>query len=283
LPTPRIIKMQAWTRSASTTACANDWLGGSGVVLSDLHLGASNARPGDLLRFLDELQPRRIAHLVINGDMFDDAALSGVDQKHLAVVDRLREMNRADVRVTVTRGNHDPDAITLRTLLACNACDEVIVESAGKQFLVCHGDRWDRSLGWPSLVVNGADYVYRFSQRIDPSHRLARALKHRCKWFVRATTEVQRGAIDGASARGCDGAMVGHTHAALDVTSRGVRYLNSGCWTERPMGYLRFGDDVPSGAELRLWTPPVRAFFSSLRRSGRPSSLRVTDMPEPTP
>ncbi len=240
-------------------------------MISDVHLGASNARPCDLLRFLDEIDANRLDHVVVNGDLFDGPSLGGVPDRHLAVIRRLVELAKLGVNVRVALGNHDPREIH-SALLGCSVHHEIILENVGRRFLVCHGDRWDRSLSWPSMLVNGADYVYRLSQRIDPTHRLARTLKHRCKWFVRATAEVRRRAIAHAGANGFDGVIVGHTHGAADETFGGVRYLNSGCWTERPMGYIRFGDDVSGGAELHLWTPPVRAFFS--RRFTAPAATR---------
>jgi UDP-2,3-diacylglucosamine pyrophosphatase LpxH len=233
------------------------------VVISDLHLGASNARPADVLRFFDEVRVDQLDHLVVNGDLFDRPSLADLATQHVRVAERLAELARCGVRVSVLLGNHDPEPCELRSLLTgCDLQLQRTIACGGKRYLVCHGDRWDRSLSWPSLIVHGADYVYRLSQRIDPTHRLARALKHRCKWFVRATTEVRRRAVEHARVDGYDGVIVGHTHAAVDETFAGVRYLNSGCWTERPMGYVRFGDDVPDGAELHLWTPPSRAFFS---------------------
>lgn len=204
------------------------------VVLSDLHLGARNCRTEDVLRFLDWVDAERI---ILAGDTFDDPLLRGLNGRHLAVLERLRELT-AGGAVTWLRGNHDPAPDWWDTVLGLPCDDEAELPVGSRRYLIFHGHRWDRSLDWPRWLVDGADEVYRFSQRVDPTHRLARFLKHRCKHFCRAVDRLQRMATVEARRRAFDGVIVGHTHQAADRWQGGTHFLNSGCWTEKPAAFV---------------------------------------------
>lgn len=208
------------------------------VVLSDLHLGARNCRAEDVLRFLDWVDAERI---VLNGDIFDDPMLRGLERSHLAVLERLRELS-AERSVEWLRGNHDPEPEWWETVLRLPCHEETELAVGDKRYLVFHGHRWDRSLDWPHWLVNGADEIYRFSQRVDPTHRLARFLKHRCKHFCRAVDRLQRMATVEARRRLYDGVVVGHTHVAADLWQGSTHFLNSGCWTEKPAAFVGVRD-----------------------------------------
>ena len=88
------------------------------------------------------------------------------------------------------------------------------------------------------MVISAAEAVYNGCQRIDPSHRLARYLKHKSKWFCHAVAALRREAIAAAQRRNLAGVILGHTHVAADERIDGVHYVNCGCWTERPATFV---------------------------------------------
>lgn len=234
------------------------------VVLSDLHLGAANARADELLKFLDWVEADQI---VIAGDLLDDPQLRRLSRLDVEALDVLRGIDR-DGRLVWLRGNHDPDPHFGRAVLGIQLVDDLRLAVGDHCYLVCHGHRWDRSLSAPQWLVAGADRVYRLSQHLDRSHNLARRLKRGCKRFCRAIACVHDGAVREAELRFLDGVVVGHTHVAADRRVRGVHLLNSGCWTERPSAFVGVSD---GRARRYFWEGVQRR----AARAGRQSTAAV--------
>lgn len=204
------------------------------VVVSDLHLGARNSRSFDFLQFLESIDTPR---LILAGDLFDDPQFRGLRPCDVQVVNTLRQLS-ASISVQWLCGNHDPPPRWFSGLLGIEAQDELLLDVGDKRYLVYHGHGWDRALEWPGVVISAAEVVYYGCQRIDPSHRLARYLKHKSKWFCRAVAALRHQAIAAARRRNLSGVILGHTHVAADDWIGGVHYVNCGCWTERPAGFV---------------------------------------------
>lgn len=211
------------------------------VIVSDLHLGARNSRAAEFLDFLTDL---RCDRLILAGDVFDNPGLRGLTPLHVGVLARLRRL-AAKHEVIWIRGNHDPAPEFCTAVLGVEFRNEYLLSAHGRRYLVCHGHAWDRSIELPWIVVEGADAIYRGAQQLDPTHRLARQLKRKSKWFCGAVNAIRRRAIWAARRRGLDGVIIGHSHVASEVRWRDVHYVNCGCWTERPAGYVGVrGDHV---------------------------------------
>lgn len=203
------------------------------VILSDLHLGARNARTGQILEFLDWVKADR---LILAGDVFDTPTLRRLNEGCLRVIDVLGEFSRKHELVWL-RGNHDPVEARVPQWNAITR-EEMIVEVGGRPYYVCHGHTWDRAMELPAWIINGADAIYHLAQRIDPSHRLARRLKRSCKLFCRSVRMIQDRAVAVARQQGLCGVILGHSHVAHNTHVDGVHYLNAGCWTETPSAFV---------------------------------------------
>lgn len=214
------------------------------VVVSDLHLGARNARTQEFLSFLRTIRADR---LIVNGDLFEDPWLRGLRAEDVAVLDALRRYARHS-DITLLRGNHDPEETWYAGVLGMPIRDEMPLHIGEQKYLVYHGHGWDKAMELPALVIAMADAVYAGTQWLDPTHRLAKALKRKCKTFCRAVKNLRIAAVNAALERGFDGVILGHTHIQEDTLietpgQRTVHYLNSGCWTERPCGYIGINRD----------------------------------------
>jgi UDP-2,3-diacylglucosamine pyrophosphatase LpxH len=219
------------------------------IVLSDLHLGAANSRGEELLRFLDQVDPQ---HVVLAGDVFDRPHLGHLRDVDLRVLEALRQL-AMDRHVEWLGGNHDPSKTFFRAVLGIDAKDETTLDLGdGRRYLVYHGHGWDHALTWPKWIIAGADGVYHTSQRIDPSHRLARFLKVNCKLFTKSVGRLRDRAVAVARRRGMDGVILGHCHMSEDVVIDGIHYLNSGCWTEKPASFI--GVDLHGRVRREIWT-----------------------------
>lgn len=204
------------------------------VLVSDLHLGARNCRSEEFAAFLSWIRTPR---LIVNGDLFDCSRARGLSTADIAALRALRLFAR-DHHVDWLRGNHDPADDYCEGLVGLELQTSLLLEVGSRTYLVEHGDRWDGSLHWPWMLVLAAESVYRWSQRIDRSHRLARRLKRHSKRFSGVIGAMRQGAIAEARTRGLAGAILGHSHVSADDREQGLHYLNSGCWTERPAGFV---------------------------------------------
>lgn len=228
------------------------------VVVSDLHLGAHNSRAEDFLRFLESIDTKK---LILNGDIFDGYHFRRITPDQLRALEAIRAFAR-HTEVIWIQGNHDPEPTFASAVLGIEFRRETILDVGGKPYLITHGDQWDASMHWPAWMIHTADAIYYFSQWIDPTHKLARSLKRRCKRFCKAVDSLQNSAVNEARKRHLAGVVLGHTHIAKDVTIDGVHYLNSGCWTEKPSSFV----GVRGGVARRM-------FFESIQR--RRAALRM--------
>ena len=213
------------------------------LVISDTHLGSDNCQARQLVHFLEavrhgDLPTRR---LVLNGDVFDSIDFRRLCKPHWKVLSLLRKLSDA-VEIVWVNGNHDGLSETVSHLLGVEVRDEAVIVTGGRRVLFLHGHRFDEFIERYPLATKLADHLYRWLQRVDKSHTIARTAKHNSKTFLRCARQIQRLAVEYAAKRGCDAVCCGHTHHPVADTSGPVGYYNSGCWTERPCHYLAVGD-----------------------------------------
>ncbi len=220
------------------------------VIVSDLHLGAANSRHREIERLLWQVA-RRTRRIVFNGDLVDHWNLPRWPRPHFQTLASLRRLGER-VEVAWIAGNHEESSTKARALLDLPFVDEYRFASAGVPVLCQHGHQYDDFIrAHPAMTWLG-DVFYRLAQIIDPTHRLARTLKHRSKILLSTAEAVTAGAVREAR-RGCCGMVTtGHTHlAVVSEMADGICYANTGCWTEKPASYLT----VERGA-VQLHTAP---------------------------
>ncbi|WZO99668.1 UDP-2,3-diacylglucosamine diphosphatase [Isosphaeraceae bacterium EP7] len=204
-----------------------------GIVLSDLHLGSDVCQA----RLLEEFLTWAFDHtheLIINGDIFDDLNFKRLSKRHFACLKEIRRnSDRDDVRVVWLRGNHDGAADIVSHIVGVEIHDEYVFDNGQVRLLILHGDQFDTVVTNYAFLTNFACGIYYYFQKSMP-HRASRWLRRVTKKFQRNSQLVQQRAIDYARSKGFLAVTCGHTHLALDVTVDGVRYLNSGTWTEHP-------------------------------------------------
>ena len=54
---------------------------------------------------------------------------------------------------------------------------------------------------------------------------------------------VLRNAVKFARAKGCSTVICGHSHYAEDIMTNGIRYINTGAWTEMPVYAVWVSDE----------------------------------------
>ena len=208
----------------------------STIIVSDVHLGSRYCLADEFARFVGSLP--RDATLVLNGDTVDYRH-RGLAGQHRAALDRLRVESLAR-RIVWVRGNHDE-----RFVLAEPGRIEMTPGySVGKQLFVAHGFLFDRIMPRQRLFL----VLFRFFHRTRvwlgaPSVHVAHYAK-KFRWLYRILTEqVARRAVAFARQNGYEAVTCGHTHHIEDRTLDGIRYINTGSCTERPLVYLAVDDE----------------------------------------
>ena len=203
------------------------------LVISDIHLGSAVCQA----KLLEEFLEWAVCHtreLVINGDIFDDLNFKRLTKRHFACLKVIRRnTDRADVRVVWVRGNHDGPAETISHIVGVEILDEYVFDNGEIQLLILHGDQFDTiTTDYPWLTEIACGIFY-FIQKWMP-HRAARWIRRITKRFQRNSEVIERRASEYAASRGFRFVTCGHTHLPLMAENNGVRYVNSGTWTEAP-------------------------------------------------
>lgn len=205
------------------------------VIISDVHLGSPVCRAKQLVEVLEGFRFKR---LILNGDIFDDVNFKRLSGAHWKFLSYLRKVSNPErnLQVVWVEGNHDEMlSEIISVIIGIPAYKEFEWEHAGKRILAIHGHQWDRFLNENVFISKVAAAFYLFTQRFGKGRQtISRFLKRRSKRWLRLTGKVANGAIDYAKANGMDVVICGHTHHIFEKEDKGVKYYNSGCWTDVP-------------------------------------------------
>ena len=218
---------------------------GNAAIVSDLHIGMPLFRREAFVRLVESLDAQTA--LVLNGDTLDNPRQQ-LESEDEAVLGFLREQS-SQRRVIWVFGNHDetyrmpnPGRIEFRRHL-----------ELGNRLMVIHGDDFDsvmpRSL-WFIRLFKMAHQI-RLHLGASPVH-VAELAKRWAPFLYRVLTEeVKKNAVNCALERGFEAITCGHTHYPEDSSCEGVRYINTGSWTEEPLYYLSVDADETRLVEVR--------------------------------
>lgn len=219
------------------------------MIISDIHLGSDVSRSGELLKMLKRY---RFSRLILNGDVFDDLnfkRLRKEDWKFLSYIRKLSNPKK-HCQVIWVAGNHDGFAEPLSHLLGVEVHDEYIWEFAGRRYLATHGHQFDTFINERVIITAIASYLYLLVQRVDgEKQRVSRWVKRSSKSWLRISEKIAQDAMKHGARRRVDYVFCGHTHIAMEAEREGVRYCNSGCWTDRPSQYITIDHD--EGVRIR--------------------------------
>ena len=206
-------------------------------IVSDVHIGSRYFLRDRFLAFLDALPPD--AELVLNGDTLDHPRrrLVPADQ---AVLERLFAEARRR-RVVWIVGNHDAEfALPAGVPLA-----PVRSVSYGRRLHVQHG--YGAGPGVPAKrVVFGLIrrlHALRVVLGAEAMH-IARYAKRWPALYDRICDRIRQQAARDARLRGFEAVACGHTHRPEDTVVDGVRFLNTGAWTEEPVCFAELDDQA---------------------------------------
>ena len=205
------------------------------VVISDLHLESIHSHSDLIDRFLESLPEGY--ELVLNGDIID-SSYPNLPPQNLRTLELIRRQSYLR-KVVWIRRNHD-DCSVMRDR------GEILFARSytiSNRLIITHGNELDKAKPLIHLLIRpfkAIQYmriraglkpvnVARLAKRVEPFYRLYR-------W------KLMRDAVRFARKNGFKAISCGHAHHPEDRVFQGVRYINTGGWTDYPVFYLLVND-----------------------------------------
>ena len=242
------------------------------IFISDLHLASKKSKSTHIHSFLKTINPD---HFYMLGDIIDiwrfkQAFSMGEKQQKETVkcIDRLLRISK-NTKVHYIWGNHDE---FMAKFVSSSGFGNISLSERedyyagdGNRYLVLHGHQFDllSKYSWSPWVGKVGDMGYDFMITVNEWYNWVRRKLGLRYWslskyvkvkFKSATVFIDRFeniVTDYAKRNGYDGVICGHIHDPQDKIVNGVRYINTGCWTDETN--LSYVCDEGSGPELRFY------------------------------
>ncbi len=218
------------------------------IVVSDVHIGSQYFHSDRFLEFLDAIPAD--CSLVLNGDTIHDPKGKLTDDDR-AVLDRLATLSERATVVWLC-GNHDPDfqpPVTGKIVFKES-------HAVGKRLYISHGDYFDTVMTHHQWFIRTFRFLHnvRITLGAHPVHVAVIAKKWRALFnYVRQATRMN--AVEYARENGFQAVTCGHIHYAEDTYVDGIRYINTGSWTETPTYCVIVNHERISLMKTEEWIP----------------------------
>lgn len=211
------------------------------IIISDIHLGSSVAQPKKVMTMLEHYSFRK---LILLGDVFESLNFDNLSQDGWELLKYIGKLSKTK-KIRWVEGNHDRGLSQIVSALMGAKIEEVYHwQYKKKKYLAIHGHQFDRFLIDNALLSWMSTVLYNFVQKIDfKDKRMSRFIKRRSKGWLRISEKVFRSAVLYGKLKGADFVFCGHTHKAMKKKRFGIRYYNSGCWTDACLSYITIDED----------------------------------------
>jgi UDP-2,3-diacylglucosamine pyrophosphatase LpxH len=148
-------------------------------------------------------------------------------------------------KVRWIEGNHDEGlSQIISALLGAKIKKVYSWKYKNKKYLAIHGHQFDRFLVDNFVISYIATLLYRLTQKIDfKDRRMSRFVKRKSKGWLRMSEKVFHSAVLYGKLKGANYVFCGHTHKSVEKIKNGIKYYNSGCWTDVPCAYITIDRD----------------------------------------
>jgi len=206
------------------------------IIVSDLHLGSRYFLSHKFKSFIENIASDY--ELILNGDLIDNPnnKLTPLHQRIFDLIVRLSYRQK----VVWVQGNHD-------NCFTPNGIGEIEFKPIYKinnRLLIAHGHNFDQIMPMSKMFMKafGGMHNLRILLGARPVH-VADYAKRWKRLYKVLLSNVMKNAVMCAKENGCDAVVCGHTHYAEDRYFKGIRYMNSGAWTEFPTYYIVVNDE----------------------------------------
>jgi UDP-2,3-diacylglucosamine pyrophosphatase LpxH len=212
------------------------------VIVSDLHIGSRYFLDASFDRFLDNIPEN--SELILNGDVIDNL-YTNLSSFHRSILDRIAQLSLKQPVIWV-RGNHDngyapKDFGNIRFKKAY---------SINQKLFIAHGDYFDEVMPRSQMFMKAFRKLHNL--RVKLGARPVHVAEYAKNWhflYRHLRRNVMLNAVNYARQKGYQAVTCGHTHYAEDKRVGGIRYINTGAWTEMPTHFLEV-----NGPEMKLKT-----------------------------
>ena len=231
------------------------------IIVSDLHLGSRYFQAHAFGKFLETIAD--INEFILNGDVLDrpHARLEPLHQQNL---DRIEQLSHR-CKVVWVRGNHD-NGYMPASMGKIEFCRRYVLDN---RILITHGDDFDTIMPRSRMFMKAFRWLHDLRVRLGA--RPVHVAEYAKKWkaFYRVLRNgVMRNAVNFALENGYKTVTCGHTHFAEDLVLNGVRYINTGAWTELPAHYLKITSNKVFLNRVDFGVPDGRGFHDVSNCSG---------------
>lgn len=236
------------------------------IWISDLHLGSTQCQANALLDFLKCNESDK---LYLVGDIIDFWALSKKiywPTEHNTVIQKVLRKARHGTQVIYIPGNHDENireynSYVFGEIVVKNS--DIHTTSAGKRFLIVHGDEYDTiaqyhkwiailgSTGYDFLLeINRFLKVIRRLFNVRSNFSLAAFIKFKVKNVVQFISDYEESIVNTLKKEYLDGVICGHIHHAEIKMIDEFLYVNTGDFVESCTAIVEHQDGA---LELVQW------------------------------
>lgn len=206
------------------------------IIVSDLHIGSRHFLFLDFERFLKNLPEDH--ELILNGDIIENPYMELLPS-HQRILDLIEQVSFHH-KVVWILGNHDI-GYTPKRLGEVQFKKLYTLEN---RLLIVHGYDFDEIMPKNQGFIKAFKVMHNL--RVKLGAKPIHVAKYAKKWEILykvLCNNVMTNAVKCAIENGYEAVVCGHTHYPEDRFFNGIRYINTGAWTESPSFYLQVTGD----------------------------------------
>ena len=183
-----------------------------------------------------------VVELILNGDVIDDPN-QNLCPDHQRILNLIDQVSRRQ-QVVWLRGNHD-NGYFPKGFKHIHFKTRYTIEN---RLLISHGYDFDGIMPRSRMFIRSFEFIHDLMIKFGskPLH-VADFAKKFGRLYKVLRDNVMKNAVNYALENGFEAVTCGHTHFPEDRVFKGIRYMNTGAWTELPAFYLRM-----TGSEMAL-------------------------------
>ena len=205
------------------------------IIVSDLHIGSRYFLYQGFERFLQDIP--KDYELILNGDIIDNpfGKLKPLHQKILDIIKQLSYKQK----IVWVQGNHENGYVQKGFGKAhCRS-----LYNLGDKVLIAHGHDFDEIMPRNQGFIKAFKLMH--DLRVKLGARPVHVANYAKRWGILykvLRNNVMMNAVNCAIQNGYEAVACGHTHYPEDKIYNGIRYVNTGAWTESSAFYLMVTD-----------------------------------------
>jgi UDP-2,3-diacylglucosamine pyrophosphatase LpxH len=206
------------------------------IIVSDLHIGSRHFLLQDFERFLKNLPEDH--ELILNGDIINNPYME-LPPSHQRILDLIEQVSFHQ-KVVWLLGNHDI-GYTPKKFGEVQFKKSYTLEN---RLLIVHGYDFDEIMPKNQAFIKAFKIMHNL--RVKLGAKPVHVAKYAKKWEILykvLCNNVMMNALKCAMENGYEAVVCGHTHYPEDRFFNGIRYINTGAWTESPAFFLQVTGD----------------------------------------